>query len=174
MKTKLKQLATSLLVLATIGFSGLARTQETINTQPLEGFAEVPAIFSAGVGDFTAKLSRDATSLTYTIDYAQLSGTVTQAHLHFGREGVAGGVVAFLCSNVGAPAGTPACPGVASGTVTDSLSSADVVAPIQAGVGQGINAGDFSALVSAIRAGAVYVCVHSTAFPGGEIRAQIQ
>ena len=40
--------------------------------------------------------------------------------------------------------------------------------------GQGISAGEFDEFVRAIRAGATYANVHSTAFPPGEIRGQIQ
>jgi hypothetical protein len=69
----------------------------------------------------------------------------------------------FLCGG----GGKPACP--ASGTVTGTLVAADVVGP----TGQGIAAGEFAELVSAIRAGATYVNVHTSTFPGGEIRAQL-
>ena len=46
---------------------------------------------------------------------------------------------------------------------------ADVIGP----AGQGITAGQFDELLQAIRAGATYVNVHSTLYPGGEIRSQI-
>jgi CHRD domain len=39
--------------------------------------------------------------------------------------------------------------------------------------GQGISAGQFDELVDAIRAGATYANVHTTLYPGGEIRGQI-
>jgi hypothetical protein len=39
--------------------------------------------------------------------------------------------------------------------------------------GQGIAAGEFAEIVRAIRAGRAYANVHSTKFPGGEIRGQI-
>jgi hypothetical protein len=37
---------------------------------------------------------------------------------------------------------------------------------------QGINAGDLAAVLRAIRAGASYANMHTTNFPGGEIRGQ--
>ena len=79
----------------------------------------------------------------------------------------------FLCSNLGnGPQGTPACP--PQGTVEGELDAADVVGPNAAPTVQGIEPGAFSELVDAIRAGHTYVNVHSTKWPGGEIRAQIR
>ena len=40
-------------------------------------------------------------------------------------------------------------------------------------VGQGITAGQFDELVAAITAEATYVNVHTTLYPGGEIRSQL-
>jgi hypothetical protein len=53
--------------------------------------------------------------------------------------------------------------------VTGTLRPADVIGP----AGQGITAGQFEELVRAIRAGATYVNVHSSLYPGGEIRGQL-
>ena len=39
--------------------------------------------------------------------------------------------------------------------------------------GQGITAGQLGELVQAIEAGVTYVNVHSSLYPGGEIRAQL-
>ena len=55
-------------------------------------------------------------------------------------------------------------------TVTGTLTPADVIGP----AAQGITAGQFAELVDAIRAGATYVNVHSSLYPGGEIRAQLE
>ena len=53
--------------------------------------------------------------------------------------------------------------------MTGTLEADDVIGPAD----QGIAAGEFSELVAAIRAGATYANVHSTKYPGGEIRAQL-
>ena len=68
------------------------------------------------------------------------------------------------------PAGpsVPVCP-TPSGTVTGTVTAANVIGP----AGQGIDPGQFAELVAAIRAGATYVNVHSVKYPGGEVRAQV-
>jgi hypothetical protein len=39
---------------------------------------------------------------------------------------------------------------------------------------QGINPADLGALITAIRSGDTYINVHSTTFPSGEIRGQVE
>jgi hypothetical protein len=123
--------------------------------------------------ELRARLSDDATALDYELSYADLEGAVTQAHIHFGQKGVNGGISVWLCGNPGPgvapPAGTPPCP-PSPATVTGTLTAADVVGP----AGQGIAAGELAELVAAIRAGKTYANVHSTKFPGGEVRSQIE
>ncbi len=139
----------------------------------LIGYEEVPAVSTVASGEFRARISDDETALDYELSYADLEGAVTQAHIHFGQRGVNGGISVWLCGNPGPgvtpPAGTPACP-PSPATVTGTLTAANVVGP----AGQGIAAGEFAELVAAIRAGKTYANVHSTKFPGGEVRSQIE
>ncbi len=130
------------------------------------GYQEVPAISTLATGRFQAELVNDNT-LEYQLSFsASELGTVTQAHIHFGQRSVNGGIVVFLCSNLGdRPAGTQACP--ASGSVSGTITSANVLPQ------QGIATGEFNELVRALRAGVAYANVHSTTFPGGEFRGQI-
>jgi hypothetical protein len=128
----------------------------------------------AGVG--TAAIAHDRSrfdEIRYTLSYrgpfdAGSNGVVTQAHIHLGARAVNGNIAAFLCSNLGnGPAGTPACP--AEGTVSGTITPAQVIGP----AAQGIAAGEFAELVRALRAGAAYANVHTTTFTAGEIRGQI-
>lgn len=136
----------------------------------LDGYHEVPlALSTSGSGSFKAKIDTRHQEITYELSYSALEGDVTQAHIHFGSPSQAGGISAFFCTNLGnGPAGTQACP-AAPATVTGTIRPADVIGP----AGQGITAGQFDELVAAMRAGATYVNVHSTVYPGGEIRAQL-
>ena len=135
----------------------------------LDGFEEVPAVLSPAVGKFTARLNKAGTELAYELRYEDFANTVTQAHIHFAQKGVNGGIVVFLCSNLGnGPAGTPACP-PGEGTIAGTMTAANVLGP----GGQGLQARQFDALARAIRAGIAYVNVHSSTFASGEIRGQI-
>ena len=133
----------------------------------LTGFQETPPILTDATGTFTATVQ--GSSLTYTLTYSGLSAPVTQAHIHFGQAGVAGGVSIFLCGTAVSPgpAGTPTCP--QAGPVSRTVSAADVVGP----AGQGVAAGDFAGVLRFIQAGEGYANVHTTAHPAGEIRGQI-
>ncbi len=129
----------------------------------LNGFAETPTLSVDGRGTFTATIRTDR--ITYTLSYRNLTGPAGAAHIHLGRAAIAGGVSAFLCGG-----GTkPACPG-AAGTVSGTIVPTDVIGP----TGQGITAGQFSELVRAIRNHATYANVHTAAWPGGEIRGQLE
>lgn len=135
----------------------------------LTGYEEVPAVSTEASGRFEARTSRFADRIDFRLSYEDLEGAVQQAHIHFGQRAVNGGVSVFLCSNLGnAPAGTPACP-AAPASVSGTLEPEDVIGP----VAQGIEPGAFDELRAAIQAGVAYVNVHSTKWPGGEIRAQL-
>jgi CHRD domain len=135
----------------------------------LSGYQEDPlTISTAGSGTFRAEVNAKNQTITYRLSYS-LEGSVTQSHIHFGGRAQSGGVAVFLCSNLGnGPAGTQACP-AAPATITGVITPADVIGP----AGQGIAAGEFAELIAALRAGKTYVNVHSTTWPGGEIRAQL-
>ena len=135
-------------------------------TGSLEGYQENVDVSTGASGSFEAQLSNDGTSLHYELSYTGIEGgTVSAAHVHFGKPGVNGGVSYFLCGGGGRPACT-----TPSGTFEGDVVAADVIGP----AGQGIAAGEFAEIVAAMRAGHAYANVHSTpGWPAGEIRAQI-
>jgi hypothetical protein len=144
----------------------------------LKGFAEVPSKSTPATGTFHATISEDGSSITYELTYSGLVADALFSHIHFGQKGVAGGIVVYLCTNVTTnpsppfPNGQPQpCP-VRAGTITGTLTNADVTNGAGA---QGISpgAGEFAKLIEAIRGGVAYVNVHSTTCPPGEIRGQI-
>ena len=77
----------------------------------LNGLDEVPVLSTTGRGTFRATINREETAIGWRLTYADLEGTVTQAHIHIGPPNNTGGISIFLCSNLGnGPVGTPACP----------------------------------------------------------------
>ena len=118
-----------------------------------------------------SRLDKASNTLRYEISYTGLEGDVRQSHVHIGQCGVNGGITLWLCQtsfNPSPVASTPPC--VQSGTVSGVLSAADVVGP----AGQGIAPTEFAEVLAAIRVGVAYVNVHSSKFPGGEIRGQLR
>ena len=143
----------------------------------LTGYEEVPSVSTTGNGLFDARINKAGDEIAYTLTYSDLEGAVQQAHIHLGQAGVNGGITVFLCSNLGnGPAGTQPCPAPPA-TITGTITAADVspnIPATQAARNQGLNTGEFDEFLAALRAGALYVNVHSTTWPGGEIRSQIE
>jgi hypothetical protein len=141
---------------------------ETVHVQ-LESFEEVPAVSSPASGAFRAFIDDAAGTIRYELTYSGLEGDVRMSHIHLGQLSVNGGISIWLCQTAEFldPAGlAPTC--VQSGTVIGVVTQANVVGP----AGQGIAPAEFAEIVAAIRAGAAYVNVHSSTYPGGEIRGQ--
>ena len=141
----------------------------------LSGYNETPlTLNSPGSGSFVAKISKDESSISYKLSYTDLPTTVIQAHIHFGRPALNGGIVLFLCNTSGSPPSSvptpPLCPAT-SGTVSGTLTAADVISV----PGQGIDAGatGFAEMVKALRNGSAYANVHTMQRPGGEIRGPL-
>ena len=139
--------------------------------ESLTGYEETPsAVSTTGNGAFSARISNDATRIDWELSYADLEGAVQQAHIHFGQKSVTGPITVFLCTNLGnGPAGTQPCPAPPA-TISGTIVAADVTNLANE---RGISSGELDELIKAIRAGATYVNVHSTRWPGGEIRSQI-
>ena len=157
-------------IVALAAFAAVPAWADILFADP-NGFDEVPTLSSPARSDFRARLNKHETEIDYRLSYSGFPTPVAQAHIHFGRTGFNGGVMVFLCSNLGnGPAGTAACP-ANEGTVTGTITAANVIG---GAAGQGIAAGEFAELVAAIRARATYVNIHTTQFPGGEIRDQIK
>jgi hypothetical protein len=139
--------------------------------QGLSGYQEVPQTLSTtGNGTFTAKVADDNESFHWTETYNALEGTVLQSHIHFGARGLANGISIWLCGTTAnpGPAGTQVCPPPPA-TISGDADASDVIGP----AGQGIEPGAFAEILAAIRAGKTYANVHTTKWPTGEIRGQL-
>ena len=160
-------LALLAVVLMGSGSHGSKRSLET----RLTGFLETPAsISSRGSGEFEIRWNSAKSSAEYELEYEDLEGAaVLFAHIHLGQPRTTGGVMVFLCSNVGAPVPTPACPGPAGGEVSGTLTADDLIGPAS----QGVAPGEFEEFIDALRKNAAYVNVHTDLHTSGEIRGNI-
>jgi hypothetical protein len=169
------------LALATLGGSLMAGDDggdrgRFVVRADLVGFQEVPALSTVAHGRFRAMVDTEANTITWKLSYDALEGTVTQSHVHFGQTSVNGGISFFLCTNLGnGPAGTQTCPpppAEITGVITADLVIGPGAAPPEP-PGQGIEPGAFAEIAAAIRNGTAYANVHSSKWPGGEIRGQL-
>jgi hypothetical protein len=146
-----------------VAMQQLGQAQKRTFTAALSGANEVPPNESRARGQAVFQLSQDGTEVSYRLIVANLQN-VTMAHIHLGQEGVNGPVVVWLY-----PSGPPAqlIPGQTSGVLaTGVITEASLVGQL---AGQPL-----SALVDRMRDATVYVNVHTSQFPPGEIRGQIQ
>ena len=128
----------------------------------LLGDNEVPPNNTDGKAEFRMEVG---SSITFSLTFSGLSTPLSVAHLHFAPTKVGGGVMIFLCGG----GGQPVCPAVTSGTITGTIAEANVTGP----VAQGINAGDLASALEAVGDGLAYANMHTSKFPGGEIRGQV-
>jgi hypothetical protein len=140
-------------------------------------FQEVVPKGNGAHGRFVSTLSEDGTTLNWTFTWEGLTGPPLFAHIHFAMRGVNGGIMTFLCGgpngNPDVPA-KPACPQTTSGTITGSTTAADIIALTTPGpTDQAVPLHDFATFLRTIRVGDSYVNMHTTRFPGGEIRGQL-
>lgn len=168
----MRRVALSIAVVALVSASTVVWAQGFKKiSELLTGYEETPsAVSTTGSGTFNARISNDNSRIDWELTYADLEGAVQQAHIHFGQKSVTGPISVFLCTNLGnGPVGTQPCPAPPA-TISGTITAADVTNLANE---RGISAGELDELIAAIRAGATYVNVHSTRWPGGEIRSQI-
>ena len=171
---KLKVVVSCVLLSGAVSAVALAQGFAAIK-ETLTGWEEVPSVSTSAGAEFTAHISKD-NSIDWELSYSALEGAVQQSHIHVAQSGVNGGISVFLCTNLGnGPAGTQPCPAPPA-TISGTIVAADVSPNIPATAAartQGVNTGEIEELIDAMRAGATYVNIHSTLWPGGEVRSQI-
>jgi hypothetical protein len=123
----------------------------------LTGAEEVPAVMSPGSG--AARITQvDGNTLRFEVRVANTTGIIF-AHLHKGALGANGGVVVTLI-----PAQEPS--GLSNGVVAEGMIDASKLTGALAGK-------SITDLVKELEAGLIYVNIHTTTNPGGELRGQV-
>jgi len=153
-------------ILTACGGSKATQPNNTVTfTATMTGANERPnPTGSTATGTWTGTLNTQTNVMTYTLTYSGLSANGSGSHIHAQSDanGTANVVLNFATF---AGATTPFANGSTSGTAAGTVNMAG-------GTVTGLSiTGD--SLLKAMNAGMAYVNVHSTAFPGGEIRGQI-
>lgn len=127
-----------------VGFRARLTPQQEIQSE---------LVASNGIGK-ARLISVGAQLLRVQVGFESLTSPVTGAHLHLAPEGSNGPIVLSLTA------------GIAGNTIHFSSDGSDLSGPL---AGQGL-----LALVNELAAGNVYVNVHTSQFPSGEIRGQVR
>jgi hypothetical protein len=131
--------------------------ERTFNAN-LAGDEEVPEVDTDASGDAELTFLEGEDEIEYFVDVQNIVD-VTAAHIHEGQEGEEGDIVATLYD------------ASASGEIDGELASGTLVASDLEGPLSGQEIED---LVELIEDGEAYVNVHTTEFPDGEIRGQLE
>lgn len=124
----------------------------------LKGDNEVPSRETNAAGEAIITISKDESYIHFKLIVANIED-VSGSHFHIAPAGSNGGVVAFLYSN-------PQASGPENGVLAEGyIMSEDLIGSL--------SGAELSDLISAIREGNVYVNVHTSAYPGGELRGQL-
>ena len=157
----------ALLLALTIVLPALTSAQPVPYTATLNGAGESPPNASPGTGSSTVFYDAAAHTLRVVVTFSGLTAGTTASHIHCcvsppGATGVATTTPTF--------AGFPL--GVMSGTYDNTLDLTQPSSwnPAFISAQGGTTAGAESALAAALVAGRSYLNIHTTAFPGGEIR----
>ena len=130
-------------------------------TAKLSGSNEVPPVTTSGSGIATLQLSADGKSLDYQLNLTNMN-SVMGAHIHSGKQGQNGPVVAGLFN--------PDMSGPPTGIVNGLLKKGTLTSTDLSGSLAGKQISD---LVNLIKSGGAYVNVHTTKNQNGEVRGQI-
>src|SRR5438034_6099752 len=139
MKTKSSGFWAIAAVMANLLAAPIANSHTERCSASLGGENEVPPINTAGTGAFDMTIQD---TITFSLTFSGLSSPLTVAHLHFAPSKVAGGVMIFLCGG----GNQPACPAATEGTITGTITAANVTGP----GGQGITPGDLDSALEAV------------------------
>lgn len=112
----------------------------------LSGAQEVPPVSTAATGSATFVVDLATGAVSGSVTFANLSSNSTGAHIHQGAAGTNGGVIVPLAGGENRTTGVYTVP--AGSTYT-------------------------AAQIAALKTNGLYVNVHTTVHPGGEIRGQI-
>ncbi len=141
----------------------------------MTGTQEVPPVTTTAVGAVTFTINEARTQVDFVLEVTTPLDNIRESHLHIAPIGVNGPIVLDFCTTslVPPPAVVPlppTCP-AAPFRLTGSLTAVNLRPTSAAITGAGVN--NFADAVAHILSGNAYANLHTTSFPGGEIRGQV-
>lgn len=161
--------ATKLVCAALLAFSAVtANAGIIVYGARLTGPAESPPNASTGTGSATVTIDDVLNTMRVQVTFSGLTGTTTASHIHCctADQTLAAGVATQTPSFAGFPLGVTA--GSMDNTFDMTLASSYRAGFITANGGTVASA--WAALLAGMAAGQAYLNIHTSAFPGGEIR----
>lgn len=156
-----------LIALAASLVAGGAQAVPILYSATMTGPAEDPPNASPGTGSALVEYDPDAHTLSLDVDFMDLLGTTTVAHIHCCTVDPGTGT-ATPATTVPTFVGFPI--GVTAGSF-DALLDLTLASSFNpAFIGAGTLAEAEAALAAGLASGGAYFNIHTTAFPGGEIR----
>src|SRR5215216_2100789 len=159
------------LVLAVLMLSAVARADQLVFTTTLTGAQEVPPTGSPGIGSALVTLDTATNLLTVNVAFAGLGSPTISSHIHCCTPPGANAIVATTVPTF------PGFPlGVTTGTylMTFDLTLASTYNPAFITAHGGTVASAQAAFIAGLASGQTYLNIHTSQFPGGEIRGQLQ
>jgi hypothetical protein len=133
--------------------------------KPMIGANEVPP--NASAAEARANFELEDGVITYKLRVRRPIDDAFMAHIHLGPAGSNGPIVVWLYGTPppSNPANVPTDFGKGDLIARGTIDAGDLVGPL---AGRPLRD-----LIDALNSGAAYVNVHTSAFPGGEVRAQV-
>jgi hypothetical protein len=162
-------LGSAVIAVAIIGFPRDSRADLIIYSVTLNGASEVPSTGSPGTGFGEIDVDTTANTMRVQVTFSGLTTGTTASHIHAPAPP---GVNAMVATTVPTFPGFPL--GVTSGTYNMTFNMLDSTSynPAYITATGGTVAGAEAALFAALAGGQAYLNIHTTQFPGGEIRGQ--
>src|SRR5215216_2624810 len=159
------------LLFAVLMLFGSAKADTVVLTATLTGAQEVPPTGSPGIGSALVTVDTVTNLMTVNVSFAGLVSPTIASHIHCCAPP---GVNAMVATTVPTFPGFPL--GVTTGTyvMTFDLTVASSYNPAFITAHGGTVAGAQAALIAGFSTGQTYFNIHTSQFPGGEIRGQLQ